>query len=95
MNDEKEDLLAFEDKKENKPMSCYVEMMNRLIDKVEDVQLLRKEGIIHRGLGSDKEVADTWNKMRKNLEKSTYKPIDKVIHKVVMFYTRKYRILWA
>ena len=62
MNDKKEDmkegLLAFEGKKENKPMSCYVEMMNCLIDKVDDVQLLRKKKVIIRNdLGNDQEVA--------------------------------------
>lgn len=90
-------LLAFEDTKNaEKPLRCYVEMMNRLIDTAGDVQLLRNKGIIHSDLGSDKEVADIWNDMAKGLEKSTsYGPIHSVIDDVVTFYTRKYRILWA
>ena len=90
-------LLAFEDTKNaEKPLRCYVEMMNRLIDTAGDVQLLRNKGIIHSDLGSDKEVADIWNDMAKGLEKSTsYGPIHSVIDDVVTFYTSKYRILWA
>lgn len=90
-------LLAFEDTKNaEKPLTCYVVMMNRLIDKDKDVQLLRNKGIIHSDLGSDEEVAEIWNKMAKGLEKNTpYGSIDSVIDDVMTFYTSKYRILWA
>lgn len=69
-----------------KPIKCYVELMDQLINKAEDVEVLKNRGIIHHHLGSDQEVADIWNKMREGHgQTGKYGPIDIAIDEVIKF----------
>lgn len=83
-------LVAFEAfvcKKETKPLMCYVDLMDRLINTAADVEALRNGGIIHNRLGTDEEVANVWHGMRKVMGKGEYEPIDSSINDVIGFYT--------
>nr|ABK24401.1 unknown [Picea sitchensis] len=83
-------LVAFEAfvcKKETKPLMCYVDVMDRLINTAADVEVLRNGGILHNRLGTDEEVAGVWNGMRKVMGKGEYEPIDSAIDDVITFYT--------
>eukprot|EP00253_Pinus_taeda_P010200 PITA_10200 len=77
-----------------KPMKCYVELMDQLINTAEDVEVLSRSGIVNHHLGSDQEVADIWNKMRKGHDPNgKYGPIDSAINEVINF-NRSYRRIW-
>eukprot|EP00253_Pinus_taeda_P019659 PITA_19659 len=90
-------LMAFElfgCKGQAKPMKCYVELMDQLINTAEDVEVLSTSGIVNHHLGSDQEVADIWNKMRKGHDPNgKYGPIDSAINEVINF-NRSYRRIW-
>lgn len=83
-------LMAFEflgPDDRTKPIKCYVELMDQLINTAEDVQVLKNCGIIHHHLGTDQEVADIWNKMREGHDQEDkYGPIDIAIDEVIKFY---------
>eukprot|EP00253_Pinus_taeda_P014040 PITA_14040 len=91
-------LLAFElyiCDEQMKPIKCYVELMDKLIDTAEDVQVLKNYGIIQHHLGTDQEVANMWNDMRKGHDNSgQYGPTDTAIDNVIKFH-RSYRIWYA
>lgn len=78
---------AFVCKNETKPLMCYVDVMDRLINTAADVEVLRNGGILHNRLGTDEAVANVWNKMRKVMGKGEYEPIDSAIDDVITFYT--------
>ena len=84
-------LLAFEAlicKGRMKSLMCYVDLMECLINKAVDIEVLRNRGIIHNHFGTDEVVADVWNGMQKVLEeKGKYEPIDIAIDGVTTFYT--------
>ncbi|XVE90355.1 hypothetical protein DITRI_Ditri20bG0070800 [Diplodiscus trichospermus] len=48
-------------------VASYICFLDSLIDEAEDVKALRDAGILHNGLGSDKEVAKLFNKMNMDL----------------------------
>lgn len=78
-----------------KPMKCYVKLMDQLINTAEDVEVLSRSGIVNHHLGSDQEVADIWNKMRKGHDPNgKYGPIDSAINEVINFYG-SYRIWFS
>ena len=57
-------LLAFElyvCKGKTKPLRCYIVLMERLIDNVEDVKVLRDARINRNHLSDDKVVANVWS----------------------------------
>lgn len=56
-------LLAFEAfsyRDKEKPLKCYMDLMDRLIRKAADAELLGNAKIIQSRLGSDEEVASLW-----------------------------------
>lgn len=91
-------LMAFEflgPDDRTKPIKCYVELMDQLINTAEDVQVLKNRGIIHHHLGTDQEVANIWNKMRDGYDqKGKYGPIDTAINEVINFYG-SYRVWFS
>lgn len=91
-------LMAFEflgPDDRTKPIKCYVELMDQLINTAEDVQVLKNRGIIHHHLGTDQEVANIWNKMREGYDqKGKYGPIDTAINEVINFYG-SYRVWFS
>lgn len=92
-------LLTFETlvcKEGSRPLMCYMDMMERLIDKADDVKVLRNAGIIYNHLGTDEEVAVVWNGMRNVLEEVVeYGPIDTAIDGVTAFCKSRYRIMYT
>lgn len=92
-------LLAFETlfcKEGSRPLMCYMDMMERLIDKADDVKVLRNAGIIYNHLGTDEAVAVVWNGMRNVLEEVVeYGPIDTAIDGVTAFCKSRYRIMYT
>jgi hypothetical protein len=51
-------------------VTCYVHLMDELIDSERDVALLRRMGVLSNHLGSDKEVADLFNGLCKEVTMS-------------------------
>lgn len=91
-------LVEFEKSKSEKqqPLMSYVDLMERLVNKADDVEVLRNGGIIHSHLGTDDEVASLWNGMRELLpEDIEYEPIENAVDDVITFYTSKYRRMCA
>lgn len=92
-------LLAFETlvcKEGSRLLMCYMDMMERLIDKADDVKVLRNAGIIYNNLGTDEQVAVVWNEMRNVLEEVVESgPIDTAIDGVTAFCKSRYRIMYT
>ncbi|GLJ52865.1 hypothetical protein SUGI_1126140 [Cryptomeria japonica] len=74
--------------------TCYADLMDRLVDTPNDVAVLKKYGIIHSSLGSDKEISILWNGIRRSIWRSPYDPIDNTINAVNEYYRSRhyYRI---
>ncbi|XP_059074963.1 UPF0481 protein At3g47200-like [Cryptomeria japonica] len=60
--------------------TCYADLMDRLIDTPSDVAVLKRYGIITSDLGSDKEISNLWNGIRRSMWRSAYEPIDHTDH---------------
>ncbi|RWR91048.1 putative UPF0481 protein [Cinnamomum micranthum f. kanehirae] len=87
-------LVAFEASAVCGPLvfTRYTELMNGIIDTEEDVQLLRKKGIVMNCLKTDAEVADLWNGMSKSLRLTKVPFLDKVIEDVNRYYSRRWKV---
>ncbi|EEF31925.1 hypothetical protein RCOM_0011030 [Ricinus communis] len=67
-------------------LTRYTEPMNGIIDTKEDVELLRKKGIILNHMKSDQKVADIWNEMNKSIRLTKVPFMDKVIEDISKYY---------
>ncbi|XP_059070398.1 putative UPF0481 protein At3g02645 [Cryptomeria japonica] len=75
--------------------TCYADLMDRLVDTPNDVAVLKKDGIIHSSLGSDKEISILWNGIRRSIWRSPYDPIDNTIMAVNEYYRSRYGVLFG
>ncbi|XP_057838977.2 putative UPF0481 protein At3g02645 [Cryptomeria japonica] len=73
--------------------TCYADLMDRLIDTPSDVAVLKRYGIITSDLGSDKEISNLWNGIRRSIWRSAYEPIDQTIKDVNAYYRSRYGVL--
>ncbi|XP_059076495.1 putative UPF0481 protein At3g02645 [Cryptomeria japonica] len=73
--------------------TCYVDLMDRLIDTPNDVAVLKMYGIICSDLGSDKEISILWNGIRRSVWRSAYEPIDQTIKDLNAYYRSRYGVL--
>ncbi|GLJ35830.1 hypothetical protein SUGI_0719380 [Cryptomeria japonica] len=70
----------------------YSDFMNGIIDKEEDVRLLRKSGIIYNHLADDGKVASLWNGLGKCVKLTKVKHLDQVIADVNKHYHKRWRV---
>eukprot|EP01018_Ginkgo_biloba_P015759 Gb_28287 [translate_table: standard] len=70
----------------------YTDFMNGIIDSAEDVNLLRKSGIIYNHMENDEEVASMWNGMGKCVRLTKVKHLDKVIADINAFYNIRWNV---
>ncbi|XP_059642530.1 putative UPF0481 protein At3g02645 [Cornus florida] len=70
----------------------YTELMNGIIDNEEDVELLRKKGIILNHLKTDAEVANLCNGMSKSVKLTKVPFLDKVIEDVNKYYNGGWKV---
>ncbi|XP_057825815.1 putative UPF0481 protein At3g02645 [Cryptomeria japonica] len=75
--------------------TCYVDLMDRLVDTPSDVAVLKKCGIMHSSLGSDKEISILSNGIRRSIWRSPYDPIDNTIKAVNEYYRSRYVVLFG
>ncbi|GLJ52302.1 hypothetical protein SUGI_1112460 [Cryptomeria japonica] len=75
--------------------TCCADLMDRLVDTPNDVGVLKKYGIIHTSLGSDKEISILWNGIRRSIWRSPYDPIDNTIKAVNEYYGSRYVVLFG
>ncbi|KAH9288283.1 hypothetical protein KI387_032400 [Taxus chinensis] len=68
---------------------------SRLTIQINDVAVLKKYGIIYSNLGSDKEVSNLWNGIRRSIWRSAYDPIDQTIKDVNDYYRSRYGVLFG
>lgn len=78
-------LIAYEMCKPSETMyfTCYVSLMDELIDSEDDVAVLRKSGIITNYLGSDSQVAELFNSLCKDVtesEKDAFADLKRDVH---------------
>ena len=67
--------------------SRYTKLMNGIIDKEEDMRILRECGIVLNRLRSDKEVANLFNGMTKSVKITKVWIVDKVIEDANGYYS--------
>lgn len=87
-------LIAFEMGKpsEINYVTCYVILMDELIDSEHDVALLRRMGVLTNWLGSDKEVADLFNSLGDEVTANTVDVFDKLTEKVNAHYNNEVKV---
>ncbi|WOK96859.1 hypothetical protein Cni_G05567 [Canna indica] len=88
-------LMVYETAAEAGPMvfSRYLELMNGIIDTKEDVQLLRKAGVVEsRRMKSDQEAANMWNRMSRPTRLAKVEFLDKVIADVNGYYNSRWNV---
>ncbi|KAM7254318.1 hypothetical protein ACFE04_032000 [Oxalis oulophora] len=87
-------LVAYETSCGSGPLvlTRYTELMNGIMDTEEDVQLLRKKGIILNHLKSDKEVVDMFDVMNNGIKMTKVPFLDKTIEDVNKFYDGRWRV---
>ncbi|GLJ52886.1 hypothetical protein SUGI_1126560 [Cryptomeria japonica] len=76
-------------------LTCYGDLMDRLVDTPNDVAVLKKYGILYSSLGSDKEISSLWNGIRRSIWRSPYDPIDNTIKAVNEYYRSRYVVLFG
>lgn len=88
-------LIAFEMCKPSQInfVSCYVSLMDDLIDSAEDVALLRRKKIIRNCIGSDTEIAELFNGLCKGVTVGPEDPFHKLKRDVNAYYEDK-KYLW-
>ncbi|KAL5559739.1 hypothetical protein UlMin_035950 [Ulmus minor] len=72
--------------------SRYTELMNGIIDKEEDVRILRECGIVLNRLKSDKEVANLFNGMTKSVKITKVSIVDKAIEDANGYYSASWTV---
>ncbi|GLJ35834.1 hypothetical protein SUGI_0719420 [Cryptomeria japonica] len=70
----------------------YSDFMNGIIDKEEDVRLLRKSGIIYNHLADDEKVARLWNGLGRCVKLTKVKHLDQVIADVNKHYHKRWPV---
>ncbi|GLJ35860.1 hypothetical protein SUGI_0719760 [Cryptomeria japonica] len=70
----------------------YSDFMNGIIDKEEDVRLLRKNGIIYNHLADDEKVASLWNGLGRCVKLTKVKHLDQVIADVNKHYHKRWPV---
>ncbi|GLJ35844.1 hypothetical protein SUGI_0719560 [Cryptomeria japonica] len=70
----------------------YTDFMNGIIDTVNDVQLLRKSGIIYNHLENEGKVASLWNGLGKCVKLTQVKYLDQVIADVNKHYNNRWNV---
>lgn len=90
-------LVAFEVCKASKInyVTCYLSLMDELIDSDEDVAVLRRSNIVTNYLGSDAEVADLFNGLCKGVTVSRVDVLGQVKRQVNDHYTSKFKVWFA
>lgn len=90
-------LVAFEVCKASKInfVTCYLSLMDELIDSDEDVAVLRRSNIVTNYLGSDAEVADLFNGLCKGVTVSRVDVLGQVKQEVNDHYTSKFKVWFA
>ncbi|GLJ35833.1 hypothetical protein SUGI_0719410 [Cryptomeria japonica] len=73
-------------------LTRYTDFMNAIVDKEEDVRLLRKSGIIYNHLVDDGKVASLWNCLRRCVKLTKVKYLDQVITDVNKHYNKRWSI---
>ncbi|GLJ35836.1 hypothetical protein SUGI_0719450 [Cryptomeria japonica] len=73
-------------------LTRYTDFMNAIVDKEEDVRLLRKSGIICNHLVDDGKVASLWNGLRRCVKLTKVKYLDQVITDVNKHYNKRWSI---
>ncbi|GLJ35878.1 hypothetical protein SUGI_0720080 [Cryptomeria japonica] len=73
-------------------LSRYTDFMNGIIDKEEDVRVLRKSGIIYNHLADDRKVSSLWNGMGKCVKLTKVEYLDQVIADVNKHYKRRWKV---
>ncbi|GLJ35862.1 hypothetical protein SUGI_0719800 [Cryptomeria japonica] len=68
------------------------DFMNAIVDKEEDVRLLRKSGIICNHLVDNGKVASLWNGLRRCVKLTKVKYLDQVITDVNKHYNKRWSI---
>lgn len=76
-------------------VSCYVSLMDRLIDSEEDVALLIRMGVLTNYLGSDIEVADLFNGLCKEVVFRENDLFNGLKQKVSAHYSNKWKVRLA
>ncbi|XP_038713516.1 putative UPF0481 protein At3g02645 [Tripterygium wilfordii] len=87
-------LVAYEAASASGPLvfTRYTELMNGIIDKEEDVKLLREKGIILNHLKSDEEAVNLWNGMSKSIRLTKVPFLDKAIEDVNKYYNDRWNV---
>lgn len=73
-------------------VSYYVALMNDLIDTEQDVALMRRMGVLKNLLGSDKEVADLFNRLGENVTVGGTDDFDNLTEKVNAHYNNEIKV---
>lgn len=73
-------------------VTCYLSLMDELIDSEEDVTLLRKSGVVTNYLGSDAEVAELFNGLCKGVTLSMTDVFEQLKREVDFQYRRKFKV---
>lgn len=76
-------------------VTCYLSLMDELIDSDEDVAVLRRSNIVTNYLGSDAEVADLFNCLCKGVTVSREDALEQVKLQVNDHYTSKFKVWFA
>ncbi|KAK8483471.1 hypothetical protein V6N13_144325 [Hibiscus sabdariffa] len=87
-------LVAYEASNASGPLvfTRYTELMNGIIDREEDVKLLREKGIVLNHLKSDGEAAELWNGTSKSIRLTKVPFLDKTIEEVNKYYNGRWNI---
>ncbi|KAK8584730.1 hypothetical protein V6N13_138680 [Hibiscus sabdariffa] len=87
-------LVAYEASNASGPLvfTRYTELMNGIIDREEDVKLLREKGIVLNHLKSDGEAAELWNGMTKSIRLTKVPFLDKTIEEVNKYHNGRWNI---
>lgn len=90
-------LVAFEVCKASKInyVTCYLSLMDELIDSDEDVAVLRRSNILTNYLGSDAEVADLFNGLCKGVTVSRVDVLGQLKRQVNVHYRSKFKVWFA
>ena len=71
----------------------YTDFMNCMIEKIEDVKLLRERGIICNHLQSDGDVSSLWNSLGKCVRLTNVGYLDKTIEDLNRYHSRKWKVV--